>query len=480
MTKLKTLSLGLLAALALLVAGCGGATNAGSGGAGAALVNPNVLAFISVDSDLGSSQWKQVDTLSKKFPGRDLLLQKIDHELAKSGLDFKNDVEPALGPELDFAFVAGPTAKDMAVVGLTKPDDAGKFKDLVKKLNASHTSGRQEVYREVDGWYVVGDTQAQIDRALKSGDRSLSDEAAYTDALGTLPSDALAKAYVNGAQLAKLVHDYGQGQGSDLTATVPGLDKLDFVSAALSAESDGLRAHGAVQGSGAGDLVGSGDYASKLIDEVPSDALAFLTFRTTKGIGSALRSAEAPLEYALGVSVDELVQLFANETALYVRPGALIPEITLLLQPKDTDTALATLDKLATRIARATGGTLKRGEQRTIDFGQFAVHYGAKGDKVVVTSAPGGLAQVGNSSEKLADSADFKEAKSAAGLPDSNGGYIYLDLKNAIPLIEGFAGIAGSNLPSTVSENLRPLRSFLAWSAGSGDTRTFDLFLEIK
>jgi hypothetical protein len=178
--------------------------------------------------------------------------------------------------------------------------------------------------------------------------------------------------------------------------------------------------------------------------------------------------------------VDELLQLFANETALYVRPGALIPEITLLLQPKNMDTALATLDKLATRIARATGGTLKRRTQRTIDFGQFAVHYGAKGDKVVVTSAPGGVAQVGNSSEKLADSADFKEAKSAAGLPDSNGGYVYLDLKNAIPLIEGFAGIAGSNLPSTVSENLRPLRSFLAWSAGSGDTRTFDLFLEIK
>jgi hypothetical protein len=475
----RTLPVVLLALLVLLAAGCGGATNAGSGGSGARLVSPNALAFISVDSDLGSSQWKQIDTLSKKFPGRDLLLQKFDHELAKNGVDFKNDVKPALGPEFDFAFVPGATAKDVAVVGLTKPDDAGKFKDLVKKLDASKTSGKPSVYREVDGWYVIGETQAQIDRALKSGDKSLSDEPAYNDALGTLPSDALAKAYVNGAQLAKLVHEYAQ-RSKGLAATTAGLDHLDFVSAALSAESDGLRMHGALQGSGAGDLAGSGDYASKLIDEVPSDALAFLTFRTAQGIGSALQSAEAPLEYALGVSVDELLQLFANETALYVRPGALIPEITLLLQPKNTDTALATLDKLATRIARATGGTLKRRTQRTIDFGQFAVHYGAKGDKVVVTSAPGGVAQVGNSSEKLTDSADFKEAKSAAGLPDSNGGYVYLDLKDAIPLIEGFAGIAGSNLPSTVTENLRPLRSFLAWSAGSGDTRTFDVFLEIK
>ncbi|HEY6835933.1 MAG TPA: DUF3352 domain-containing protein [Gaiellaceae bacterium] len=478
MTTLKTISLGLFAALALLAAGCGGATSVGSGGSGATLINPNAIAFISVDSDLGSSQWKQVDTLAKKFPGRDLLLQKLGQEFTKNGVDFKNDVEPALGPEVDFAFVPGPTAKDVAVVGLTKPDDAGKFKDLVKKLNATDTSGQPTVYREVDGWYVISDTQAQIDQALKSGDKSLSDESAYNDALGTLPSDALAKAYVNGAQLAKLIREHGQGSG--LTAAAPGLDKLDFVSAAVSAENDGLRVHGAVQGSGAGAFVGSGDYASKLIDEVPGDALAFLTFRSAQGIGSALGTAQAPLEYALGISVDELVQLFANETALYVRPGAVIPEITLLLQPKNTDTALATLDKLAARIARATGGTLKRGTQRTIDFGQIAVHYGAKDGKVVVTSAPGGVDQVGSSSEKLADSADFKEAKSAAGLPDSNGGYVYLDLKNAIPLIEGFAGISGQNLPPSVTENLRPLRSFLAWSAGSGNTRTFDLFLEIK
>jgi hypothetical protein len=29
-------------------------------------------------------------------------------------------------------------------------------------------------------------------------------------------------------------------------------------------------------------------------------------------------------------------------------------------------------------------------------------------------------------------------------------------------------------------ENLQPLRSFLAWSEGTGGSRTFDAFLEIK
>jgi hypothetical protein len=464
----------------LLAAGCGGGAATGSSGSGASLVRSDALAFVSLDTDLGSSQWKQVDELSKKFPGRDMALRQFRQSLSKNGVDYDKDVKPALGSEVDIVFVPGTKVSDFAVVGLTKPKDAGRLKDLVKKLNATDTSGQPAVYREVKGWYALSDSQAHITQALKGGGKALSGEPTYTDALGKLPSSALAKAYVNGAELAKLIHQYAQERGSGLAGATSGLDKLDFVSASLSAENDGVRMHGAVSGSGASALAGSGDYHSKLLGEVPADALAFLTFRTGKGLGSALRSAEAPLEYALGISVPDLVQLFANESALYVRPGAVIPEITLLLQPKNTTAALATLDKLARRIARATGSTVKGGAEKTIDFGQFAVHYGAKGNNVVITNAATGIAQVGSSSDKLTDSADFKAAKAAAGLPDSNGGFVYLDLKNAIPLIEGFAGLAGQNLPSTVTENLRPLRSFLAWNAGSGNARTLDLFLEIK
>jgi hypothetical protein len=162
-----------------------------------------------------------------------------------------------------------------------------------------------------------------------------------------------------------------------------------------------------------------------------------------------------------------------------------IPEFTLALEEKDQSAALATLDKLAARLAAVSGGRVVPGEQgghaiKTIDLGRFAIHYGGLGDKVLVTSGVSGIADYGGSGQHLPDSADFKEAKDAAGLPDSNGGFLYLDLKNALPLLEGFAGLAGQNLPAEVTDNLRPLRSFVAWSAGSGDTRTFDAFLEIK
>jgi hypothetical protein len=65
-------------------------------------------------------------------------------------------------------------------------------------------------------------------------------------------------------------------------------------------------------------------------------------------------------------------------------------------------------------------------------------------------------------------------------MPDSSGGIFYIDLKDAIPLVEGFASMSGQKIPSNVSDNLKPLRSLLSWSSGGNDDRTFDVFLEIK
>jgi hypothetical protein len=65
-------------------------------------------------------------------------------------------------------------------------------------------------------------------------------------------------------------------------------------------------------------------------------------------------------------------------------------------------------------------------------------------------------------------------------MPTSNAGFVFVDLKDSIALIESLAGLAGSSLPPQAAENLRPLRSFTAWSASSGNAFTFDAFLEIK
>ena len=490
----RFLTAALLATLAVGLVGCGGgsATTSAADESGSKLVRSDALAFVAIDSDLGSSQWQQLDELSKKFPGRSKALAQLKQGLAENGVDYEQDVKPALGPEVDIVVVSGPRAGQTSAVGLTKPKDAAKFEALVAKLNAhdQDPSAKPAVYKEIgDGWYAVSETQAQIDAALKgSGGAALSDSSTFKAALEKLPGEALVKAYVDGRQLNELIQAQSQKSATPFDPSTLGLDKLEFAAASTSAESDGIRARGVTSGAD----VGGGEFSSKLLDGVPGDALAFLNFRgagTTDQLkklesNQAFTQALAQIRALLGVSLDDILALLHNEVALYVRPGAGIPEVTLALETKDQAAALSILDRLAARLAAATNGQVQSGTQgghdvKTVNLGQIAIHYGGLGDKVLITTGANGIADYGSSS-KLSDSADFKQAKSAAEMPDSTGGVFYLDLKNSIPLLEGLAGLAGQTPPAEVTENLRPLRSFLAWMEGSGSTRTFEAFLEIK
>ncbi len=468
-------------ALAALLAGCGSAAKTSSRGgsipAGASVVRAGVVAFVAVGSDTGSSQWKQLDELAQKFPGRDNLVAQLKQKISAQGVDYDTDVKPALGPELDVAVVSAGDKSTTKGVALTKPDDPAKFKALVAKLNAKDSSGDRAVYREVDGWYAVSDSQASISRALE-GNAPLAEDSDFKEAMDKLPGDALAKVYLDGQQLNAIVP-----QSSASGTAALGLDKLKYIAASASAEDDGVRVHGVTSGGH-----GGGDFASALIGRVPGDAFALLDFdgQGTTDQLSKLKSnpqaaaAIAHFEQEYGVTLDQLLTLLSGEVAFYARPGAVIPELTLALDPKDQSAALATLDKLAAH----SGSPVEPGTQgghpvKTVNLGQFTIHYGTVDGKVLITSGVSGIADYGEG-DHLPDSADFKQAQDAAGMPDSTGGVIYIDLKDALPLLEGFAGLAGQSLPSSTTENLRPLRSFLAWTNVEGETRTFDAFLEIK
>jgi hypothetical protein len=475
-SRLRLPILSLLAALALVAAGCGGGAKTGSStSSGATMVRANAIAYLAIDSDTGSDQWKQLDTLAKKFPGRDLAVAALESQLGEQGVSWKDDVEPALGPEVDVG-VVGTSTSNAAFAFLTQPQDEGKFKALVTKMNAKSTDS-PAVYRKVGDWYALSQSQQMIDRVLAPKDaKTLADDSAFKDGLSKLPDAALVKAYVNTKQLSSLLQASTPQSVGPYGSVSPTLAKLDSLSAALSAEDDGVRLHGATVGQ---DVTG-GSYASELLAQAPADALAFLTFRGGGQTSSSLGQIGGALQATLGVTGKQIAALFENESALWVRPGAVIPEVTAILQPDHTAAGLVTLDKLAAALAASEGAKFTHGTQRTVDFGQFAIRYGAAAGKIVITNAAGGVGAAGASGDKLPAGADFSEAKSAAGLPDSTSGFIYVDLKNAIPLLEGFAALEGGSVDPSTTANLRPLRSFLAWGADSGDTQTFDAFLEIK
>ena len=478
----------LLASLALVLAACGSGSTSSSGGsapAGAALVRSDVLGFVSVDTDLGSGQWQQFDKLWQKFPSHDSWLQHIKQSLAKDGLDYETDVKPALGPELDLALVPDGTSE--AVVGVTKPDDPAKFKELATK--ADHGSAPSVTRDLGGGWWAVAEKDGDFDKVVKGTVEPLSSLDSFTTAMGKLPGDSLVRAYLDGSQLNELVKQRSASGTSGLDAgSALGLEGLKYLAVSLSAEDDGLRLQGASSG---GDLGGK-EFASKLLDGIPGDAFAAFDF-LGEGTSQQLQKLESTpqfaqaakqLEQEYGVTANELTALLDGEVAFYARSGGLIPELTLALAPKDPTQALATIDKLMTHLAAENGSHVQSGTQdghevKTVTFGQFAIHYGLVDGKVLLTTGVNGISDFG-SAGSLTDSADFKEAKSAAGMPDSTGGLFYVDLKNALPLIEGFASLSGQSLPPNVTENLRPLRSLLAWSEGSSDERTFDAFLQIK
>jgi Protein of unknown function (DUF3352) len=338
-----------------------------------------------------------------------------------------------------------------------------------------------------------------IDRVLKgSADKSLADDATFKDAVAELPTDALAKAYVNGRQLAEVIGSF-LGGGAKTTAagdglTPFGLDKLDWISAAVEAKSDGIRLTGGIKGENGNRLAGGADpYVSKLVSGVPADAIAFLTFRgeSTRDQLESLRKnpmfgqAFEQAEKMLGMRIDSVLALLAHEVAFYVRRGPGLPEFSLALEEPDTQQALATIDRLASRVATLAQTRVYSAQEngltvKSMGLGRVTVRWAGFDGRILLTTAPTGISDYRADGDKLDGDAAYKDALGAAGAPDKTGGLVYVNLHDSVQLIKLYLGISGNGIPKDVEENLKPLQSLVAYSTTDGDLTKFAAFLEIK
>jgi hypothetical protein len=484
-------------ALAALTGGCGGTERTGvSGEAGASLVRSGALAYVAVDSDLSSSQWQKVDDLLHKFPGRDKWLAQLKRELPDD-ISYEDDIAPALGPEVDIAIVAGPAAGDASVVALTKPDSIEKARALVRKLESK--DDEPHATRLVDGWFVLSQSNDMIDRVLKQGDgKSLAEDDTFKDAVAELPQDALAKAYVNGRQLADLVTNYLK-RGPQTTAaggSAPfGLDQIEWIGASLVAKDEGVRFEADVKGTGGEAFTGSAKpYASKLISGVPADAFAFLTFGGGATVEQLRKVRDNPqlgpgfqqFEQLTGLQLDDLLELFAHEVAFYVRRGTGLPEFSLVLEAPETQKALTTLDRVAARVAELMATKVREDTRDGVTVksltiaGRVTVEWAGFDNRVLITTAPTGIADYRAGGDKLGDDATFKDALSSAGAPDKTGGLVYLNLRDGVQLVESYIGLSGEKIPADVRANLKPLYAFVAYSTQTADVTEVTAFLQLK
>jgi hypothetical protein len=449
--------LALLAVLASVVlAGCGGSESAASVEDSAASLAPaDAQLFATIDADLDSDQWNRLDELLKRFPGRDQAIASLQSMLSEEGVTTE-ELQRALGPTVDVV-VLDLQGDDPTVVALTKTDDKAALDALLKRGDGEAVSQELE-----DGWTAFSDEQASID-ALRNatGDR-LADDDRFREAMGKLPDAALAKLYVNGTAVTSKVPSLG-GLG-----LAQGGGKLLAISAAAVAEDDGLalRYWTKSEGGKAPPDVG------ELLEDVPDGVIAFLNVgigaseedlrEALQGVPGASQAVQG-IEQGLGVSLGDLAALLEDELVLYVRPGSIIPEVTLVTKT-DEERGRRTVDSLLSAAAGLSGGQTR---QTTVDglqateavLGPVSLYAVSYDGRVVVSTLPKGIQDLRGDGDRLHTDGRYQDALKAAGVQFGDDVFLYVDVDEVYGLVERLAQLAGAQVPQDARANVDPLRA---------------------
>lgn|SRR5512132_326893 len=465
--------------IAVLAAGCGGSDPAATADT-AAPAPADASVYATIDSDRDSAQWRQLEKVLGRVPGAKQAVDGLlSDALKEAGVDWEEDVAPALGPETAVVLPGGATQP----VALTQPEDKGKLDDLIAK------GDRELVSREVDGWTAVAESEAALDHyqsALKEG--NLSDQAEFTEAMAGLPDDALVRVYVRGQglDLGSLGASIAGVRGTGLPST-RGLE-LGTLALAVVAEDKGIRLTGTARQDGL-----PPSFSPKLLERVPADALLAATFKGGDQLTGQVRKALAgggdllkTFEQQLGVSFDDVVSLLAGEGVLYVRPGVPIPELTLVLAQTDANQA-ATIASLFQSLATASKMRLTTDSEDGVKvtrlaLGPISVGYAATDRMLVVTTGRGGIAALRSDDAKLVDDPSFRKATEEVGYHGSTSGLVYADVDGLVPLLQGLAGLAGGSTSDLgdVTTALGALDSLALNVTTNGDQATLEGVLAVR
>jgi hypothetical protein len=474
MKMMRAFAAAALAGMAVLVAGCGGGSSSSSGDplSTASLAPKDAGAWVSIDADPASEQWKSLDAILQKIPGAE---KQLDDPSSSpfAGAPLRTEVLPAIGPQLVLVMPAA--ASDPVL--LVKPPSQDKLDALLAKTK------EHEVTADVDGWTAIATSQKTLDAyqaALKAG--TLADTDAFTKATNELPADALALGYVNGKGLTSGMGNLG-GLGSvaglsGVAAGASGTGSLFRTTSSASGSTptgslptnavDFLRSAGFAVTVGDGTIhfeatlaTPSGQtpetYKPTLLDKVPSDALVAVSFHGGASLSKQLAGAASAdmlkqLEQQLGVSSDELAKALEGEGVLYVRPGAPIPEITLAVTSQDPTATKQVFDKV---VAKLGGGAASQG----FSIPGFELTTAISGDTVIVSTSKAAASSFGGG-PSLTSTDRFKTAAADVDLGDTTSGFLYVDVHGLGPLLQTALGALGGSSSPGSGDLLKALDAF--------------------
>lgn len=480
----------LLALVVLpLFSGCG--SDGASGPAGASVAPASSALFLSVATDFRSEDWDKAEELVEEFPDGERAVAFLLGELGIGDVDFRGDIEPALGPETDV--VGLDLAGEGEFVGLTQPEDPEKLQDVLRRLDEGLLT------RRIEDWTVISNSEAVLDRFERErANGTLAGSTDYQETLAEIESGGLVQLYLNGARLGETIQQEENLPGGALGALFPG-DRIPSLALALEPESGGVRLTGAASLAGEEGGIVPENFEAELPEHVPAGVLLYVGTSGLEGPLSALRDflAQAQpgfdrdlarLEAIINVSLDEDVfPLFAGESALYVRAGFLIPEVTLVTEVDDENQALGTVEQLVTAAVRR--GIFEPPRQLDVDGvpvvemgltgAPVSLFYAAFDGRLVLTTSQSGITGLREEDDRLGDDSDFREALEQADVPEETNGFAYVNLHDAVPYVLGFAEQGGASVPAEVPANLEPLQRLVVYGAKDGRTLRFAGFLAV-
>jgi hypothetical protein len=485
-----------LAAAAFVLAGCGAKNQASSSvPEGANFAPASSVLYVSAVSDPSSDQWQKIDALLSKFPGRAKLIASFKKDLAKDGLTWEGDFKPALGDEVDVVLLSYKDA-DHNYVFFTKPKDEAKFN---KVLESGGPQDRQ-VHTKIDGWTVFADNQKSLDNfaAAHSAGTSLSDEDTFKDAMAGLPDDSVVRGYVPGQAIAAAIEKEAANQpdAQSFKQLTDSFGKLRYISFSSAAQDEGVAVQAAVE---TDQEVKTGTYDAELDGTLPAGALLYMSFGDLRqafdeGLDNAskqspqFRKQLAQIQQALGFDLkDDVAPIFSKEGALAVYNNHSIFDVVLAIRTDDEAKATKLIDRLAA-FAGLAGIPAKPvlvgdAKGKTFSYPEEVLTITAVvGDgKVLVSNNRALIEDALGDGKKLSDDEVYKEALDASSAPDKTSGFVYSNLKLALPLIfEDVHSFDTGYVSPDVRANIKPLRSALLYSKQDGKRTTISGFLTIK
>ena len=421
------LALGLL----LVAAGCGNstaATGTSSGTDAASLVPASALAYVSVDANLDSQSWQVVSDLVGPL-GTDV--------------DYKRDIQPALGDRVNLAVLGVDNGKPEAVA-IVQPTDVAKLQALAKKFDQGTEHYTVE---NIGGWSVVADSAAafQAVRDASTGS-SLADSADFKSAMSQVGGAAFATAYASGSGAEQLP--------AKLRALVRAAGSPRWVAARITADKSALHLEARAAGAAT-----PAAYKPALLGDVPSGAILAVSFKDVNQLLARIQ-AEPTLRASLPTFLNGLSSL-GGEGVLYLLPGTLLPVVTVELQPRDPAAAMNSLRALAAKAAKVLPLRVER-----------------HGSYVLLTNAAAGASP---GSGSLIEDQPFKDALAAADVPAEVTWLAYADIQRLAPILQALASLTGKGQAKPSSTlKLEKFGTLVAFGARSGSTSRLEVHLTVR